>query len=109
MAFFCLCFRFFDKLVENPEHGMMLIAAQVVCVVFKKRTCFPLSIVSDSLVIKHFYKVATPNLMNRKMQQNIHIICMIQKNVVILHPIPTLEGNMSCEKRFAMGLSWVGF
>ena len=38
-----------------------------------------------------------------------HIICMIQKYIVILQSIPTLEGNMSCEKRFAMGLSWVGF
>ena len=39
------------------------------------------------------------------MLQNIHIICMIQKNIVILQSIPTLEGNMSCEKRFAMVLS----
>ena len=43
------------------------------------------------------------------MQQNMHIICMIQKYIVILQSIPTLEGNMSCEKRFAMVLSWVGF
>ena len=43
------------------------------------------------------------------MEQNIHIICMIQKNIVILQSIPTLEGNMSCEKRFAKVLSWVDF
>ena len=28
-----------------------------------------------------------PNLKNRKMQQNMHIICMIQKNIVILQSI----------------------
>ncbi|MBO5673629.1 MAG: hypothetical protein J6S09_04985, partial [Paludibacteraceae bacterium] len=35
--------------------------------------------------------------------------CTYQKYSLPLSPIPTLEGNMSCEKRFAKGLSWVGF
>ena len=36
-------------------------------------------------------------------------ICTSANFVVPLQSIPTLEGDMSCEKRFAKGLSWVGF
>ena len=36
-------------------------------------------------------------------------ICKSANFVVPLQPNPTLEGNMSCEKRFAKALSWVGF
>ena len=34
---------------------------------------------------------------------------MIANFSLPLQPNPTLEGNMSYEKRFAKGLSWVGF
>ena len=34
---------------------------------------------------------------------------MIANFSLPLQPIPTLKGDMSCEKRFAKALSWVGF